>query len=125
MTYEASAPNTAGASVHLWGYWEGIMQPRATLVIRGFIVVLAFAVACAWSIPAVAGTTGGVSGRVIDGATSASIDGARVDVVSPSGSASTTTDAKGHYAFLSLAPDTYTVTAHHDGYETFVERGIT
>jgi len=101
------------------------MQPRAMRMIRGLIVVVALGVVYGWRVASFAGTTGGVSGRVLDATTNAWLAGARVDVVSPSGSASSTTDANGHYAFLSLAPDTYTVTAHHDGYETFVESGVT
>jgi len=35
----------------------------------------------------------------------------------PSQSATTTTDAAGHFGFLTLAPDTYTITVARSGYQ--------
>jgi hypothetical protein len=66
---------------------------------------------------ALAGTTGGLTGTVVDADTSAPIAGADVRAVSPSQSASTRTDAAGHFTFLSLAPDTYTVNVEKEGYQ--------
>jgi hypothetical protein len=101
------------------------MQPRATSVRYSIVVLVACVVAIASSASSIAGTTGGVSGRVVDAATRAPLSGAHVEVVSPSGSASASTDAKGYYTFLSLAPDTYTITVKRDGYEIFSESGLT
>ena len=56
-----------------------------------------------------AGTTGSLSGTVTDPSTNQPVTGAHVSAASPSQSVSTTTDTTGHYAFLSLAPDTYTI----------------
>ncbi len=56
-----------------------------------------------------AGTTGGISGTVVDPQTSQPVAGARVTVASPSQSQTTTSDATGRFSFISLNPDTYTV----------------
>ena len=66
---------------------------------------------------ALAGTTGGLTGVVVDAQTNAPVSGAEVKVLSPSESATTTTDAAGHFAFVSLAPDTYTVAVEHAGFD--------
>ncbi len=67
-----------------------------------------------------AGTTGSVTGTVVDAATRQPIAAARVTAASPSQSVTTTSDAAGKYAFVSLSPDTYTisvaVSANHDAY---------
>jgi hypothetical protein len=83
-------------------------------------LTLAFAaciVAFAAGIPCVAGTTGSMSGIVVDGAAHTPIASARVAAVSPSQASSTTTDASGHFYFASLAPDSYVVTVEAPGYE--------
>ncbi|HTA37790.1 MAG TPA: carboxypeptidase regulatory-like domain-containing protein, partial [Candidatus Acidoferrales bacterium] len=66
---------------------------------------------------ALAGTTGGLTGSVVDAASSAPVAGAVVTASSPSQSATVTTDASGHFGFLTLAPDTYTVSVTKDGYQ--------
>ncbi|HVA26847.1 MAG TPA: carboxypeptidase-like regulatory domain-containing protein, partial [Candidatus Baltobacteraceae bacterium] len=63
---------------------------------------------------ALAGTTGGVGGTVTD-ASGAPVAGASVSFASPSENATGTTDAGGHFSFLSLAPDTYTVSIQKAG----------
>jgi len=60
---------------------------------------------------ALASVTGGITGTVVDSASGAPIAGATVTASSPSQQATSTTDASGHFAFLTLAPDTYTITA--------------
>ena len=57
---------------------------------------------------ALAGTTGGLTGQVTDEA-GAPVAGAAVRAVSASQSANAITDGAGRFTFLSLAPDTYTV----------------
>jgi hypothetical protein len=74
--------------------------------------------------PAVAGTTGTIAGTVSDSATKAPIAGATVTAVSPSQVARATTDASGRFIFLSLAPDTYTITAQQAGFESLSIAGI-
>ncbi len=66
---------------------------------------------------ALAGTTGGIAGFVKDGSTGAPIADARVRAVSPSQTATATTDAGGHFVILSLAPDTYTLNVTKQGYQ--------
>ena len=75
--------------------------------------------------PIFAGTTGGLHGRVTDVDTNQPIADATVSVTSPSQSESNRTDARGYYSFISLAPDTYTVTVKKDGYDTEQVPGIT
>ncbi len=73
---------------------------------------------------ALAGTTGGINGTAVDAATHAPIAGAKITASSPSQSATTTTDAGGHYAFVSLTPDEYTVSAEQAGYDTISLSGV-
>ncbi|HEX3465311.1 MAG TPA: TonB-dependent receptor [Candidatus Elarobacter sp.] len=56
-----------------------------------------------------AGTTGSLSGTVVDTNSNQPVAGIRVTVTSPSQTASTNTDATGRFNFVSLTPDTYTV----------------
>jgi hypothetical protein len=72
---------------------------------------------------ALAGTTGGLSGtvRADDGTP---IAGAKVTAQAPSATVSTTTDATGHFSFLTLSPDTYTVSVEKDQYNPTSLTGI-
>ncbi len=72
-----------------------------------------------------AGTTGGLTGTVTDPTTKQPIAGASVTAASPSQVAKTTTDASGHFAFLSLAPDTYTISVEKVSYEPTSDSGVT
>jgi len=84
------------------------------------MLLVAFLVQGTW---ALAGTTGQLSGNVID-ATGAPVGGASVTASSPSQSATTTTDASGTFRFLTLAPDTYTVAMTKAGYNPISQGGI-
>lgn len=64
-------------------------------------------------------TKGHISGTVTDGATGKWIDGATVSITGPA-SRSMLTDGTGFYAFIDLAPGTYTVTASKTGYPNAV-----
>ena len=92
----------------------------ATTASALFVVLLLLS-----NIRALAGTTGGISGRVVDAATSAAIPGAKVTVTSPSQSATATTDAAGRFAFVSLSPDTYTLSIEQSGYDALALSGVT
>jgi Carboxypeptidase regulatory-like domain/TonB dependent receptor/TonB-dependent Receptor Plug Domain len=72
-----------------------------------------------------AGTTGTLRGRVVDSATQAPIGGAIVNAASPSQTAQTVTDNSGAFSFISLQPDTYTVSARKEGYEPQSQAGMT
>ena len=73
---------------------------------------------------AFAGTTGTITGTVVDSATKAPIAGAQVSAVSPSQVAHVTTDTSGRFTFLSLSPETYTISAQHAGYDDVSISGI-
>jgi carboxypeptidase family protein/TonB-dependent receptor-like protein len=71
-----------------------------------------------------AGTTGSLTGQIIS-ESGTGLAGAKVAASSPSESVVTTTGADGHFAFVSLPPDTYTVTVSKDGYQTISQPGVT
>jgi|HubBroStandDraft_4_1064222.scaffolds.fasta_scaffold00001_392 hypothetical protein len=79
------------------------------------LLLVAFVCQGTW---ALASVTGGLAGTVVDADTSAPIAGVQVTATSPSQSATSTTDAGGHFTFLTLAPDTYTVTTSKSGYQS-------
>jgi hypothetical protein len=56
-----------------------------------------------------AGTTGVINGSVVDPQSNQPVSGARVTATSASQSAVTTTGADGKFSFISLNPDTYTI----------------
>jgi hypothetical protein len=71
-----------------------------------------------------AGTTGNVEGKVTD-QNGNGVVGAKVTASSPGQTISVTTLANGFYSILNLSPDTYTVTASKDGYDTSSTYGVT
>jgi len=83
-------------------------------------VVLCFAAL----LPARAGTTGGINGVVLQTGTSTPLAGVDVTAVSPSQTARTVTDARGRFAFVSLAPDEYTISLQKSGYSPASVAGI-
>jgi hypothetical protein len=99
------------------------MRHKQALRRVGVAMLAAIAFACqgTW---ALAGTTGGMSGLVTD-LTGKPVADAAVKAVSAQQAASTTTDGKGHFSFLTLAPDTYTVSIEKAGYEPLTVPGIT
>ena len=72
-----------------------------------------------------AGTTGSIRGRTYDATSKAPIAGADVTATSPSQTAKATSNATGGYVFVSLSPDTYTLTIVKTGYNTTSKSGIT
>jgi carboxypeptidase family protein/TonB-dependent receptor-like protein len=89
------------------------------------LLTAAFVAVVSFSSAAVAGTTGAIGGHVVDSVTQVPIAGAKITVVSPSDTQTTTTDANGAYVFVSLPPDTYVVTATKDGYDPTAHQGVT
>ncbi|MGA8326550.1 MAG: TonB-dependent receptor, partial [Candidatus Cybelea sp.] len=85
------------------------------------VLALAFV---ATTVFARAGTTGGISGVVSQAGTSTPLAGVTVSLKSPSQSASTITDARGHFAFVSLAPDEYTINLDKAGYAPLSYAGV-
>ena len=84
-------------------------------IVTALVLLVAFVCQGTW---ALAGTTGGLSGSVVDADNSAPVAGAQVTASSPSQNATGTTDATGHFTFLTLPPDTYTVTIAKSGYQS-------
>ncbi len=87
-------------------------------------VFLTFAFVASQGTLVLAGTTGGITGTVTDKATRAPLSGAKVTASSPSQVATTISDANGHFAFLSLAPDTYTLSLELPGYDPTSLAGV-
>jgi Carboxypeptidase regulatory-like domain len=80
-----------------------------------FVLLVAFVCQETWALAAV---TGGLTGTVVDVETGAPVAGVQVTASAPSQTATVTTDAAGHFGFLTLGPDTYTVTASKNGYQS-------
>jgi hypothetical protein len=73
---------------------------------------------------ALAGTTGGIGGVVSDDA-GHPLSGVAVKVTSASQVATTQTDGTGHFVFLALAPDTYTISLIKTSYNPESIAGLT
>jgi hypothetical protein len=89
-------------------------------IVTALVLLVAFVSQGTW---ALAGTTGGLTGSVVDATSSAPIAGAVVTVSSPSQTATVTTDASGRFGFLTLAPDTYTVSVTKDQFQPTTSPG--
>ena len=74
--------------------------------------------------PVWAGTTGSLAGAVLETPGGTPIANATVTASSPSQVAVTHTDARGGFVFLSLAPDTYTISIEHSGFEPLASSGV-
>jgi hypothetical protein len=72
-----------------------------------------------------AGTTGEITGTLIDANSGKPLGGAQISAVSPSQSVKTRTDGQGRFSFLSLAPDTYAVGVDLSGYQGTTLNGVT
>jgi hypothetical protein len=92
---------------------------------HAFVAVMIMLAMLAQGTWALAGTTGGITGTLTDSTTGKPVANAKISAVSPSQSAETTTDAGGHFGFIALAPDTYTVSAEKDGYAPVSTAGVT
>ncbi|MBV8721995.1 MAG: carboxypeptidase regulatory-like domain-containing protein, partial [Candidatus Eremiobacteraeota bacterium] len=77
------------------------------------LVALLFLAQETWTL---AGVSGNMAGIVRD-PSGAPIAGATVAAISPSQQATTVTDGAGHFTFLALAPDTYTLNISKAGYQ--------
>ncbi|MBV9271847.1 MAG: TonB-dependent receptor [Candidatus Eremiobacteraeota bacterium] len=89
-----------------------------------FSAVLAFLFLAISTSPVSAGTTGSLSGTVVDSESGQAVADATVSVTSPSQNGSAHTDAAGKYVFISLVPDSYTVSVQKSGYEPTAISGI-
>jgi hypothetical protein len=91
---------------------------------RSFVAVLVLLALLVQGTWVLAGTTGSISGTVVDN-NGAPVNGATVSVISPSQSATTATNTQGRFTFASLAPDTYTIAINKSGYQTIAQPGVT
>jgi TonB dependent receptor/Carboxypeptidase regulatory-like domain len=94
---------------------------------QGFAaVLLLLTFVVAGPVSALAGTTGTVNGTVVDAQSNKPLAGAAVTAQSPSQTTRTTSDASGRFSFISLAPDTYSISvAASAGYDASVINGVT
>ncbi len=99
------------------------MKHQRTLrrVAVALMLLVAFLFQGTW---ALAGTVGSITGTVMTKA-GQPVVGALVKADSPSEVTAAVTDAHGHFQFLGLSPDTYTVTAEKAGYNTISLSGVT
>jgi hypothetical protein len=107
------------------------MLHRSRSSFTGARVIAAFLVAAVTvattSLPAFAigGTTGSISGVVLDDKTKLPLAGVMVAASSPVQDAKATTDAKGFYSINGLPVDTYTISFQLAGYEAQSVTGVT
>jgi hypothetical protein len=76
-------------------------------------------------LPAAAQTTTGTINGTITGQNGAALSGVTVTAVSPSQRYSATTNAGGFFSITGVAPDTYTITLVHTGYQNATVDGLT
>jgi hypothetical protein len=93
-------------------------------VLRNLLVGLLLATFSLQGTQVLAGTTGALSGTLVEVDAHNPIANAKVTATSPSETVTTTTDGGGHFAFVSLAPDSYTVSAERPGYESASITGV-
>jgi hypothetical protein len=101
---------------------EGVSMHRS--LARCLAVFLVAGWLAGTAAPLLAGTTGSLGGYVFS-SKGGPVAGASVTAASPSQTAVVTTDASGHFSLLSLAPDTYTITAAKTGFSPNSVAGIT
>ena len=92
---------------------------------RWFVALIVAALVLGQGTWVLAGTTGVLSGTLTDATTNQPVVGAKITAASPSQTVTSRTDNTGHFVFLSLAPDTYTVSADYQGYDTSSVSGVT
>ncbi len=95
---------------------ESLLRARKRAIFLGFFWWLAVPHA-----PALAETAGIVSGTVTDDRTHAPIAGVAVVAKSPSATYRTVTDAQGHFRFLSVLPDNYSLSFTYAAYQPYSE----
>ena len=83
----------------------------------------ALLIAAACTATALAGTTGTIEGRVTD-TQGKPLAAAVVSLVSERVRLQAHTDARGHYHFLSVYPDEYTIVVDRSGHRTFLSQAF-
>src|ERR1700722_4780434 len=95
-------------------------QPTLRRAVTAVALLMAFLSQGTW---ALAGVTGNIAGVVKDPSGNP-LAGVQVQAVSPSETRSATTDSGGHFAILSLAPDTYTINLSKATYQNASNPGV-
>ena len=90
------------------------------------VVAIVTAVACFSTLttPALAGTTGIITGTVTD-ASGAPLAGVSVTAKAPTGTYGAKTDSHGFYSIAGIYSDTYNLSFEHEGYEPQIVTGVT
>ncbi len=94
-------------------------------VIAAFLVAAVTVATTSLPAFAIGGTTGSISGVVLDDKTKLPLAGVMVAASSPVQDAKATTDAKGFYSINGLPVDTYTISFQLAGYEAQSVTGVT
>ena len=99
---------------------------RRAVAAAKLAVALATCAACILTTlsPAIAGTTGIITGTVTDAKSGAPIADSVVTAAAPTGTYRGTTNARGFYSITGVYSDTYTVTFQHDGYQPESVSGV-
>jgi hypothetical protein len=92
---------------------------------RWFVALIVTALVFGQGTWVLAGTTGILAGTVVDQTTNQPVSGVKVTASSPSQTVSTRTDGSGHFVFLALAPDTYSVSTDISSYDPSATSGVT
>jgi len=87
-------------------------------------LVVTFAFQLLGNTPSIAGTTGTLTVKIVDAANNA-VAGAKVSTTSSSQTTVGLTDVRGFFGFVNLSPDTYTVVASKQGYNSTTISGVT
>ena len=95
-------------------------QPTLRRAVTAVALLMAFLSQGTW---ALAGVTGNIAGVVKDPSGNP-LAGVQVQAVSPSETRSATTDSGGHFAILSLTPDTYTINLSKATYQNASNPGV-
>ncbi len=90
---------------------------------RAVLCSLLLAASLVTPIASRAGTTGTLSGYVY-AKSGTPLQSAQIAVTSPAQTAKTVTDETGHFVFVALLPDTYSVSASKDGYQPSLQPGV-
>lgn len=95
------------------------MLPRLVLAtaLMGLMLLQSMSVA-------VATTVGTINGTITDAQSHAAIANVRITAAAPTGSYSTTSDARGFYAMTGVFADTYTISFQKQGYEPVSHTGV-
>jgi len=103
--------------------YVALSRPRASILVRTVALLLILVGAFALQPTEAAETTGTLLGSIVASGGTQAIAGATITLHGPIES-STTSDASGHFTFLTLPPGTYTLSVSASGYRTTESREL-